>query len=43
MSVDYDYVNGDYFYMNSSTGSGSNNHNSIDYTNKRHAIYTNIC
>ena len=34
MSVDNGDVNGDYFYMNSSTGSVIKNHNSIDCTNK---------
>ena len=28
-------VNGAYFYMNSPTGSESNNHNYINYTKKR--------
>ena len=35
MSVYKSDINGDYFYMNSSTGSDINNHNYIDYTNKR--------
>ena len=35
MSVDNCDINSDYFYMNSSTGSESNNHNSIYFTNKR--------
>ena len=34
ISVDKGCFNGDYFYMNSSTVSESNNHNFIDYTNK---------
>ena len=34
MSVDNGDVNGDYYYMNSSTGSVIRNHNSIDYAKK---------
>ena len=34
-------VNGDYFYMNSSTGSVIRNQNSIYYTNKRDEMSTN--
>ena len=33
--------NGDHCYMNSSTGSVINNHNSIDYTNKSMKFFTN--
>ena len=36
-------LNGGYCYMNSSTGSESNNNNSIDYTNKRGEISPNRC
>ena len=42
MSVDNGDFNGDYCYMNSSTVSESNNHNSIDYTNKRYENSTNM-
>ena len=42
ISVENCDVNGDYYYMNSSTGYVINNHNFIDYTNKRDGIYTNI-
>ena len=38
MSVD----NGDYCYINSYTWSVINTHNSIDYTNKKDKISTNI-
>ena len=41
MSVDTGYVNGDYFYMNSSTRSIIRNQNSIDYKNDRYEISTN--
>ena len=41
MSVDNGDVNGDYCYRNSSTGSESKNHNSINYTNKIDEISTN--
>ena len=41
MSVDNGDVNGDNFYMNSSTGSVIRNHNSIDYTKKRDETSTN--
>ena len=41
ISVDNSDVNGDYFYMNSSTGFVINNHNYIDYTKKRYEIYSN--
>ena len=40
ISVEKSDVNGDYFYMNSSTGSEPNNHNSIDYK-KIYEISTN--
>ena len=40
MSVDNGDINYDYCYMNSSNGSKSKNHNSIDYTNKRDEIST---
>ena len=33
--------NGDYFYINSPTGSVIKNHNSIDHTKKRGEIFTN--
>ena len=42
MSVKNGDVNGDYCYMNISTGSVINNQNSIDYANKRDEISTNI-
>ena len=42
MSVEKGDVNGGYCCMNSSTGSESNNHNSIDYRKKRDIIYPNI-
>ena len=42
MSVDNGDVNGDYFYMNSSTGSVIKNHNLIDYTKKRDKFSTDI-
>ena len=42
MSVANGDVNGDYFYMNISTVSVINNHNPIDYKNKRNEIFTNI-
>ena len=42
MSVDNGCVNGDYFYMNSSTVSDIKNHNSVDYTNKIDEISTNV-
>ena len=35
MSVENGDINGDYFYMNGSTGSESKNHDSIDYKNKK--------
>ena len=41
MSVKNGDVNGDYCYMNSSTVTFINNHNSIGYTNKRDEISTN--
>ena len=41
MSVYNGDVNGDYCYMNSSTGYDIRNHNFIDYTNKRDEISTN--
>ena len=41
MSVDNGDANGDYCYMNSSTGNVINNHNLIDYTNKIYEISTN--
>ena len=34
-------VNGDYYYINRSTGYESNNHNYIYYTNNRNEISTN--
>ena len=40
MSVENGDVNGDHFYINSSTRYESNNHNSIGYTNKRDSIST---
>ena len=39
ISVDNGDVNGDFFYMNSSTGYVINNHDYIDYTKKRYEIY----
>ena len=42
MSVENGDVNVDYFYINSSTGNFINNHNYIDYTNRRYEMYTNI-
>ena len=42
MSVGNGDVNGDYFYMNNSTVSVINNHNSVDYTHKRDEISSNI-
>ena len=42
MSVENGDANGDYCYMNGSTISESNNHNSVEYTKKRDEIYTNI-
>ena len=42
MSVDNGDVNGDCYYMNSSTGSESKNHNTIDRANKRDEISINI-
>ena len=42
IGVDNGDVNGDYFYMNSSTGSVIKNHNLIDYTKKRDKFSTNI-
>ena len=41
ISVDNGHFNGDYCYMNSSTGYIINNKNYIDYTNKRYEISTN--
>ena len=41
VSVGNSDINGDYFYMNTSTGYVINNHNSIDYTKKRDEISTN--
>ena len=35
-------INGNYYYMNSSTGSESKNHNTIYYTKKRDEISNNI-
>ena len=43
MSFDNGGINGDYFYMNSSTGSESNHDNLIDYTKKIDEISTNGC
>ena len=34
-------INGNYYYMNSSTGSESKNHNTIYYTKKRDEISNN--
>ena len=42
MGVENGYVNGGHFYMNSPNRSESNNHNSIDSTNERYEIATNI-
>ena len=42
MSVENGDNNGDFCYVNSSTGSESKNHNSIYYNNKRDGIFTNI-
>ena len=39
--VGNDDFNGNYCYMNSSTGSVINNHNLIDYKNKRNEFSTN--
>ena len=41
-SVENGDVNGYYCYINSSTGNFINNHNYIDYTNRRYEMYTNI-
>ena len=41
MCVDNGDATIDYFSINSSTGSKSKNHNSIDYTNKRDNFSTN--
>ena len=41
MSVDKGDINGDSFYMNSSTGYESKNHNFVDYTKKIYEISTN--
>ena len=43
MSVDNGDVNGEYFYMNSSTGSEFKNHSYIEYTKKIDEMYTNKC
>ena len=43
MSVKNGVVNGDYWYMNSSTQYVTNSKDTIDYTKERDAIYTNIC
>ena len=43
MSVDNGDVNGDYFYMDSSTRYESNDQSSFDYTKKRDEIYINRC
>ena len=43
MSVEKGDVNGDYCYMNSSTGYESKNHNDIDDTKIIHEICTNRC
>ena len=42
MSVQNSYVNGDYCYMNISTGYESKNYNYIDYINKRDEMSANI-
>ena len=42
MNVDNGDVNGDYCHMNSPTGSIINNHNIIDFKNKRDKFSTNI-
>ena len=42
MSVENGDNNGDFCYVNSSTGSESNNHNSVDSTKKIYEISTNI-
>ena len=41
ISVENSDVNGDCYYMNFSTVSESNNHNTIDYKKKRDEIFTN--
>ena len=41
MSVENGDTNGDYYYMNSFNGSIINNHNSIEYKNKRDEIAPN--
>ena len=41
MGVENGDINGGYCYMNSSTESEENNHNSVDSTNKRDEISTN--
>ena len=41
-SVDNGDIDGDYCYMNGSTGSVIKNHSSVGYKNKRDEISTNI-
>ena len=41
MNIENCDVNGDYWYMNSSTSYVIKNHNSIDYTKKRYETSTN--